>query len=581
MKALNLKSMSWIMALAMMFIVSFTGCSDDDGENTPGEKIEFPTLQEATCNADGTITISFKATVDWKLTSNAGWCKFVDGEFTQSSITGKAGEQTITAKISGDGQNYSDDNVAEITLTLGEKEQVIYKITRPKKVFNGLTIKDENGNVYNTENPIIIKGSGYEKIDVVYTTILTESEFEVGISTSENPDWIKVENKGEGKFNLTFNNDNTEGIDPKYSISTEKGHKLVFGVQTTNEGLINVSVPVAYEGLKENVLLFKPEYINALTVNPEGTVFTETSSGSMGSTEGVKYENQLSSTITVRDDKFHVLKITEIKTPAMGTYFYTYDVTQEPDWVTVVEEGTKLTLTVATLPEGAELRGAAILVIPEVIWNKIKDTDLQATLFTRNKDNAALMDYLNDEYVDYMWTHFTQEPKEDEPEPTDDITLKAFYTNVSIDDWNSITTDKLIPFEGEDNLIEKGTNFFADFETIPNPTNNIWNAYFDKQLLHDKKSVLFQINGNIPEGYDVGTINYGNWYYGFGPDNRDRYIDVEFSVKTIEGNKYIVITGKDDKNITITDKQVSIGVSTFDESIGNMKAAAECVIGLF
>lgn len=56
----------------------------------------------------------------------------------------------------------------------------------------------------------------------------------------------------------------------------------------------------------------------------------------------------------------------------MGTYFYTYDVTQEPDWVTVVEEGTKLTLTVAALPEGAELRGAAILVIPEVIWNKIK-----------------------------------------------------------------------------------------------------------------------------------------------------------------------------------------------------------------
>lgn len=41
MKALNLKSMSWIMALAMMFIVSFTGCSDDDGENAPGEKLNF------------------------------------------------------------------------------------------------------------------------------------------------------------------------------------------------------------------------------------------------------------------------------------------------------------------------------------------------------------------------------------------------------------------------------------------------------------------------------------------------------------------------------------------------------------
>ena len=550
MKALNLKSMSWIMALAMMFIVSFTGCSDDDGENTPGEKIEFPTLQEATCNADGTITISFKATVDWKLTSNAGWCKFVDGEFTQSSITGKAGEQTITAKISGDGQNYSDDNVAEITLTLGEKEQVIYKITRPKKVFNGLTIKDENGNVYNTENPIIIKGSGYEKIDVVYTTILTESEFEVGISTSENPDWIKVENKGEGKFNLTFNNDNTEGIDPKYSISTEKGHKLVFGVQTTNEGLINVSVPVAYEGLKENVLLFKPEYINALTVNPEGTVFTETSSGSMEGTEGVKYENQLSSTITVRDDKFHVLKITEIKTPAMGTYFYTYDVTQEPDWVTIVEEGTKLTLTVAALPEGAELRGAAILVIPEVIWNKIKDTDLQATLFTRDSDNGTPMDYLNDEYTDYIWTHFTQEPKNEEIE----IILKGFYTNKEITDWTTVKEEDLIPFDNNDQTIS--------ISEYPGQMASIaWNASFSKSLLEDNKSVCIQTN-SIPAGHDFGVM--------YNPLEGE----IQITNKTIDGKEYMVLTGYPS---SMSFDQIMAGIGNFD----TMDFAIELNIGMY
>lgn len=546
MKALNLKSMSWIMALAM----SFTGCSDDDGENAPGEKIEFPTLQEATCNADGTITISFKATVDWKLTSNAGWCKFVDGEFTQSSITGKAGEQTITAKISGDGQNYSDDNVAEITLTLGEKEQVIYKITRPKKVFNGLTIKDENGNVYNTENPIIIKGSGYEKIDVVYTTILTESEFEVGISTSENPDWIKVENKGEGKFNLTFNNDNTEGIDPKYSISTEKGHKLVFGVQTTNEGLINVSVPVAYEGLKENVLLFKPEYINALTVNPEGTVFTETSSGSMEGTEGVKYENQLSSTITVRDDKFHVLKITEIKTPAMGTYFYTYDVTQEPDWVTIVEEGTKLTLTVTALPEGAELRGATILVIPEVIWNKIKDTDLQATLFTRDSDNGAPMDYLNDEYTDYIWTHFTQEPKNEEIE----IILKGFYTNKEITDWTTVKEEDLIPFDNNDQTIS--------ISEYPGQMASIaWNASFSKSLLENNKSVCIQTN-SIPAGHDFGVM-YNPW---------ER--EIQITNKTIDGKEYMVLTGYPS---SMSFDQIMAGIGNFD----TMDFAIELNIGMY
>ncbi len=38
MRTLNLKGMSWIMALAMMFIVSFTSCSDDkeEGATTPG-----------------------------------------------------------------------------------------------------------------------------------------------------------------------------------------------------------------------------------------------------------------------------------------------------------------------------------------------------------------------------------------------------------------------------------------------------------------------------------------------------------------------------------------------------------------
>ena len=37
MRTLNLKGMSWIMALAMMFIVSFTSCSDDkeEGAITP------------------------------------------------------------------------------------------------------------------------------------------------------------------------------------------------------------------------------------------------------------------------------------------------------------------------------------------------------------------------------------------------------------------------------------------------------------------------------------------------------------------------------------------------------------------
>ena len=579
MKALNLKSMSWIMALAMMFIVSFTGCSDDDDEKENGSgKVEFPALQETTLNADETLQISFKANTNWTLTSTASWCKFVNGDFTESTITGKAGEQTITAKISGDGQNYEEDHVAEIKLSMNGKEEVIYKITRPKKEFKDLIIKDKEGNIYNTKNPIIIKGSGYDKFNTVYTTIILESELEVGVS--ENPDWVAITSKGEGEYDLTFKNSNKENLDPKYSFTTEKGYKLVFGVKTNDGEKINVSVPVAYEGLKENILLFDPEYVGALTLSEDGKTFTTASSGSMGSTtEGTKYENQLSSTVTVRDDKFHVLKIKEIRTVQMGTNFYTYDVTIEPDWITVQQEGTTLTLTAKALPEGEEARGAAILAIPETIWNKIKDTDLKATLFSHDEENGAPMDYLKEEYSAYMWTHFTQEPKKEEI--TSDITFKAFYTNTAITNWDQIKVEDLIEFDNNDYLLQKGTDFFEDYSTAINPSNNIWNASFDKSLLHDQKSVLFQVIGNIPDGYEIGAINSYYWYYGFSADNREGSIDVEISNKTINGNQYIVITGKNGKNISITDKQISIGVSMFDQQIENMKAIAECVIGLY
>lgn len=517
MKALNLKSMSWIMVLAMMFIVSFSGCSDDNDETeNGGNKVEFPALQETTLNADGTLQISFKANADWKLTSTAGWCKFVNGDFTESTISGKASEQTITAKVSGDGQNYTDDHVAEIKLAMDGKEEVIYKITRPKKEFKGLTIKDEEGKAYNTENPIIIKGSGFDNFNTVYTTIILESEFEVGIS--ENPDWVAITSKGEGKYDLTFKNSNKENLNPKYSFTTEKGYKLIMGVKTSDGEEINVSVPVAYEGLKENILVFEPEYINALTLSDDGKTFTEVSSGSTGSTEA-KYENQLSSTVTVRNDKFHVLKITEIKASLMGTNFYTYDVTEEPDWITITQEEATLTLTANALPEGTEARGAAILVFPETIWDKIKDTDLQKTLFTRDSDNGAPMDYLKEEYTTYMWTHFTQEPLKEETE----IILTGFYTTKAINDWSQVQESDLTPFDNSDQTLLK-SEYPGQMAEIA------WNASLSKELLKDGKSVCIQAN-SMPTGNQF-EIMYNPWAG-----------EVNIENKTINGKEYMVLTG--------------------------------------
>ena len=135
MKTLNLKRMNWIMALAMMLGVMFVSCSDDNdngGVDTP----VFPALQEMNCAAGESIELSFDANMDWQLSSNAAWCKFVNGEFTETLTSGKAGDgQKVQVAVSADGQNYDEDAVAEITMTMGEKSQVVFKITRAKKEY--------------------------------------------------------------------------------------------------------------------------------------------------------------------------------------------------------------------------------------------------------------------------------------------------------------------------------------------------------------------------------------------------------------------------------------------------------------
>ena len=146
MKTLYMKSTYLFMVFAMILGFTLTGCSDDNSGD-PSTSAEFPELKEFTCNAGETKDLSFTAGADWALSSNAGWCKFKNGEFTESTISGKAGSQTVQVVITNDGQNFEKDDIAELTLKMGNSSQVICKITRPHKIPVDIVITDEEGNV--------------------------------------------------------------------------------------------------------------------------------------------------------------------------------------------------------------------------------------------------------------------------------------------------------------------------------------------------------------------------------------------------------------------------------------------------
>ena len=221
MKTLNLKRMNWIMALAMMLGVMFVSCSDDNdngGVDTP----VFPALQEMNCAAGESIELSFDANMDWQLSSNAAWCKFVNGEFTETLTSGKAGDgQKVQVAVSADGQNYDEDAVAEITMTMGEKSQVVFKITRAKKEYVDLTVTNEDGTItYGESQPLTIKGSGLRDIpsDSIFTVVYANADMTVGIESV--PEWLKVFNDGNGRFRLIF--DKTKGVSNLNSFGTRR-----------------------------------------------------------------------------------------------------------------------------------------------------------------------------------------------------------------------------------------------------------------------------------------------------------------------------------------------------------------------
>ena len=158
MRTLNLKGMSWIMALAMMFIVSFTSCSDDkeEGATTP----VFPEEQAISCNAGETKVLTFDANMTWQLSSTAAiWCKFeVNGE-DKEVVKGEAGKQSITIKVTDAAQEIGKTSEAQLKLDMGGETKVIATVTRSAKGYS-LKIYDAEGNEITTEQGLEV---GYKK----------------------------------------------------------------------------------------------------------------------------------------------------------------------------------------------------------------------------------------------------------------------------------------------------------------------------------------------------------------------------------------------------------------------------------
>lgn len=540
MKALNLKSMSWIMALAMMFIVSFTGCSDDDGEDGGPIAPVFPELKETNCGANETTEISFEANLDWEISSNAGWCKFINGEISESIMSGKAGKQTIKIAVSADGQNYNDDAIAEITLKMGEKSQVIYKIKRAKKEYSDLVITDEEGNVYDAEHPLTIKGNN---ISIpIYTSLKAQAEdgMEIGFT---NPEWLTYRiNEETGMYEFTFNTDNEEGLNIKYPIAQGNG-VLVFATADAEtaktDKIRKVEIPLIYEGVQADAIGISPTHMNVI-VKPDGQSIIS----------GETTSSELVSTIIARNDEFHIIEFVQTYNSAEGAYTYDFSDDGDVDWVQSVigtgENKDKITLTVES-NEGADEREAIVMVFPKVIYDKIKE-DLAGNIL-KDGDIKTI-------YNTNIMSTLKQEKEEIQAER---ITFKAQYAYMPRDGMMDIESNMMMSVRIED--LKESENV-SDYNV---ENNNVWKAIIPKDLseMCTSNEMVLCVEGigmatgqYVTENSSISDV-HGETVTGSGYDENWQSIQITGwgiyfdNPASYSGNYQLVVKGEDGKTLAL------------------------------
>lgn len=206
-------------------------------------------------------------------------------------------------------------------------------------------ITDEEGNVYDAEHPLTIKGNN---ISIpIYTSLKAQAEdgMEIGFT---NPEWLTYRiNEETGMYEFTFNTDNEEGLNIKYPIAQGNG-VLVFATADAEtaktDKIRKVEIPLIYEGVQADAIGISPTHMNVI-VKPDGQSIIS----------GETTSSELVSTIIARNDEFHIIEFVQTYNSAEGAYTYDFSDDGDVDWVQSVigtgENKDKITLTVGSKKE--------------------------------------------------------------------------------------------------------------------------------------------------------------------------------------------------------------------------------------
>lgn len=288
MKTIRLIAKAAVLALAMTCNVA----CDDENEGGTATVPSFPEEKTEAVQPGQETTLAFNANGDWALESNQLWCKF---DNNQTTLTGEAGEQQVTVKVTDEMQSTASDT-ASISLTMGGTTKVIARMIR---MGQALTITNQNDSAYNDEKPVHIAYT----VNGASASFVFKGNFNWELN--ECPEWAEVKEGLPIKGNAGTEIQVTISILKNYWVQA-LSDTLKFYMQGTGS---YVAVPISYDGLPESTVV--TDGINGgafwWNISADGTTYWK--DGSMVSEETGQTPFPLSFSVLAKDNAYKIVKL--------------------------------------------------------------------------------------------------------------------------------------------------------------------------------------------------------------------------------------------------------------------------------
>ncbi len=285
------------LLVGLVAACSLTACSDDD-ENSVAPV--FPELQTISCNAGETKEFTFEANTNWSLASTELWCKFVKDDVESFVLSGKAGTQNITIRVTDEAATVDEASVAKLELTMGSQTIVIGEVTRSAKG-SELKIYDMEGNElealtvgYDDFEPFKVKANFHFAVTGTPNWVEVEGGSLVGVSNQEVAGGLRVIQ---------------DGTVEKYPVAATDNKMIVFSAE---DGKASFSFPLIYAGMDPMDIDVTAPSANRYgwTVSMDGKSFAQ-EGGQGTSGGGSTYTNRIPFTVKVLNDDYEFVYLEE------------------------------------------------------------------------------------------------------------------------------------------------------------------------------------------------------------------------------------------------------------------------------